>query len=97
MANIVVTIVDANVIKVDFGAYYPTYHDVSIAYYSRNDIEKVELYSDRVKVHVLDGRSDLELSYTATTGAFIVDSVAGVGSITTNDDLASKIAALIVA
>ena len=97
MANIVVSIVDVNVIKVDFGAYYPTYYPVSVGYYNRSTIEKVELYSDRVVVHVLDGRNDWELAYTSTANAFIVDEVDGDSTITDNADLASKIAALIVA
>jgi len=97
MANIVVSILNASVVKVDFGDYYPTYYDKQIAYYNRNDIEKVELYSDRIGVHVLDGFIDWELSYTNTAGAFTVDEVDGDSTITDNEDLAEKIAALMVA
>ena len=100
MANVVVSIVNVNLIKVEFNDYYPTYYPISIAYYNRNDIEKVELYSDYVSVHVIGGLKDWALTYDNTyTGEdyFIVDEVDGDSSIVDNDDLASKIAALIVA
>ena len=94
MANIVVTS-DSNTIKVDFGDYYPTYYPVSIAYYNRNGVEKVELYSDGLKVHILGGAKDWELSYDGSFG-FQVDTVDTVAP-TSNSDLCDKIAALIKA
>ena len=97
MANIVVSIVNVNVIKVEFNDYYPTNYPIKIAYYNRNDIEKIEVYVDRVNVHILDGKNDWELSYNSVDGALIVDEVDGDSTITSNEDLASKIAALIVA
>ena len=95
MANIVVTIYNAHVIKVDFGDYYPDNYETQIAYYNRVDIEKIELKADYVKVHVLDQKKDWDLSYNGTTGAFTVDSVAGT-NITSNAQLAEEIAKLIV-
>ena len=97
MANIVITTVNANTIKVEFNDYYPTNHDISIAYYNRSNIQKVELKSDRVKVQVLDEGVEWQLSYTTLAGAFTVDEIDGDTTITSNDDLASKIAALIIA
>ena len=94
MANIVVTS-STNYIKVEFNDYYPDYYKVCEAYYNRNDLEKIEVQDGFLKVHVLD-ESDWTLSYTATTGAFIVDSV-DAATPTDNLDLASKLAALIIA
>ena len=93
MANIVVTST-VNNIKVDFGVYYPTY-PISVAYYNANEIEKVELFSDMVKVHLLSGTNDWELSYDGSAG-FQVDTVDGVTP-TSNSDLCDKIGALIIA
>lgn len=94
MANIVITST-ANYIKVDFGAYYPTSHPIELAYYNENSLEKVELYSGMVKVHLQSeyGR-DWELSYDGSIG-FQVDSVGGVAP-TSNKDLCDKIGTLIV-
>ena len=94
MANVVVTS-DANTIKVDFGIYYPTYCPVSIAYYNRNEVNKVELYSTVVSVHVLSGTKDWELSFDGSAG-FHVDTIDGVAP-TDNSDLCDKVAALIKA
>jgi len=94
MANVVVTS-DANTVKVDFGVYYPDYYPVSIAYYNRNDIDKVELYSTLVSVHIFNGAKDWELSYDGSAG-FHVDTVDGVAP-TSNSDLCDKIGALISA
>jgi len=96
MANIVVTTVDANHIKVEFNAYYPDYYSVKCTYYNRSNIQKVEVFDDYIRVHVLSGLTDWTLSTTLTTGTFIVDSVDGIAP-TDNDDLASKIAGLIIA
>ena len=96
MANIKVTTVDANHIKVEFQDYYPDNYSIKCAYYNRNDIEKVEVFSDYIRVHVLGGTKDWILSYTSTIGAFIVDTVDGFAPID-NDDLALKIASLIIA
>ena len=95
MSNIVVSIVNANIIKVEFNNYYPTNHDISIAYYNRSTIQKLELKSDRVIVHVLEEGKDWSLALTTTDGCFIVDTVEGITP-TDLDDLASKLADLIV-
>lgn len=94
MANIVVTST-VNYIKVDFGDYYPSSYPISKAYYNVNDIEKVELFSNMVKVHMLASDKDWELSFDGGTG-FQVDTVDGVAP-TSNSDLCDKIASLIKA
>ena len=95
MANLVITSTADN-IKVDFGAYYPTYYPVSVAYYNENSIEKVELYSNMVKVHMLGvNGQDWELTYDGSFG-FQIDTVNGVAP-TSNADLCDKIGALIKA
>lgn len=95
MANIVVTS-DTNYIKVEFNDYYPDDYPIEIAYYNRNDIEKVELYSNMVAVHLIgDSERDWELTYDGT-GGLQVDSVDAVAP-TSNEDLCDKIAALIKA
>lgn len=93
MANIVVTST-INYIKVDFGNYFPTYYPIKLAYYNENTIEKVELYIDMVKVHMLGEKgSDWELTYDGSKG-LQVDAVDGVAP-TSNSDLCDKIGALI--
>lgn len=95
MANIVVTST-ANYIKVNFGVYYPTYYPISVAYYNVNNIEKVELFSNMVMVHLLsDNISSWEFTYDGAAG-FQVDTVDGVAP-TSNSDLCDKIGALIKA
>lgn len=94
MANIVVTST-ANHIKVDFGDYYPTYYPVDIAYYNANLVEKVELYSNMVIVHLSGGNKDWELSYDGSAG-FQVDTIDG-ATPSSNSDLCDKIGALIKA
>ena len=93
MANIVVTTVDANHIKVDFGDYHPEQTRICIGYYNRATIEKVEQNADFVRVHVLDGGVDWYLSHDGYTGTFEVDSIDGV-SIISNSQLATLVAAL---
>lgn len=97
MANIVVSIHSANVVKVEFNDYYQNGSDVKIAYYNRNDIEKIEVFSDKVKVHILGGVKDWELSYTTSGSTFVVDEVNGVTTINSNEHLAQLISDLIVA
>ena len=94
MANIVVTST-AEYIKVDFGAYYPDSYPVSKAYYNRNELEKVELYSNVVKVHMLDASKDWELTWDGAEG-FQVDTI-DTAAPTSDSDLCDKIAALIKA
>ena len=93
MANLVVTST-TDIIKVDFGVYYPTYNPISVEYYNENTIEKVELYANMVKVHMigLNGQ-DWELTYDGSLG-FQVDSVDGTTP-TTNSHLCDLIGALI--
>jgi len=95
MANIVVTST-ANYIKIDFGAYYPTAHPISKAYYNANHIEKVELFANMVMVRLMaNDAKDWELSYDGSAG-FQVDTIDGVAP-TSNSDLCDKIGALIKA
>ena len=95
MANIIVTTVDANHVKVDFNAYYPSAYLVSTAYYNRSLIEMVELYADYVEVQMSDG-IQWKLAHNTVSGTFEVDSIDGT-SITTNAQLATLIGALMVA
>ena len=94
MANIVVTS-DTNCIKVEFNDYYADTYPISVAYYNRNELEKVELYADMVKVHMLNSVKDWELTYDGSAG-FQVDTVDTVAP-TSNSDLCDKIASLIKA
>ena len=95
MANIVVSINNAYTIKVEFNDYFPNYYDKKISYYNRSEIEKIDVYSDRIKVRILGGIKDWELSYNEVGGSFIVDEVNGVTTITSNEHLAELIANLI--
>ncbi len=97
MANITIT-KSGNSIIVDFGDYtsLPNVDGRKVSY-KVDDIGIIWIEKDDsivyVKMKMPVNNNDLRLSYTTTTGAFIVDSVDGVAP-TSNSDLFDKLTAL---
>lgn len=92
MANIIITST-VDIVKVDFGEYFPNKSLVKKAYYNANEIEKVELIVDCVIVHMLNDSDDWELSNDGSKG-FKVDLINSVEPLSM-EDLFDKIGALI--
>lgn len=96
MANIKITTVDANHIKVEFQDYYPDTIQFSTSFYNRADIKEIKVFSNNVQVEMLTGEK-WNLSDTGAAGILEVDDIDGTTSWADLTTLAAQIAALIVA
>lgn len=96
MANIKITTVDANHIKVEFQDLYPDTVQYSIAFYNRHAIDEVQVFDNNVQVELRNGEK-WNLSDTASAGILQVDDINGTTTWADLTTLAAQIAALIVA
>ena len=88
-----VTTVDANHVKVEFQDYYPDNHPISVAWYNRTDIVKVEEWANYVLV-TLSNKEVWYVSDTQGQGVFQIDDINGTTSWVDLEALATQIAAL---
>lgn len=92
-----VTTVDANHIKVEFQDYYTNGVVSEIAaFYNRVDIEEVKVYSNHIRIHVLNNSQDWIISDTEDLDEKIlqIDDIDGTTSWASHTVLAAQIAAL---
>ena len=99
MANIVITTVDANHIKVEFNDYY-TNGVVSqkVGWYRRADINIVLEFESNISVHVIDAAQDWQVSNVEDLdeGILEIDDINGTTTWASLTVLGAQISALMV-
>lgn len=100
MAKIKVTTVDANHVKVEFNDYFTDgVTQQKVVFFNRADIEKVEVWSNHIVVHMIGEAKDWQLSDAEdlTKKILQVDNIDGTTTWVSLTVLGAQIAALIKA